>query len=339
MSDSNTPVKILQPINLDYLERLQSTIDFSAINVNPGRTPINSSTYSKKTDDSNILVDMSNNNAFNLQVMPISNLRRRQALINRDVPTTPPEPDTYTDMDKKLGFVPGGFSVWLSSLFMLFVVTPSVCNLLVITVLMTGSYYYAAMFQASGLAIPATFWDRTMWAIGCAAVVYSTYYILDGLAQLMENRVNLWFGPNQLSRIEQELDAMKPNTSNVDFWTAAWRIFYRNLDPYVLVYNMAWFIHTTSRAIMKLLCYMSLAFYVTAMLWSQMGVPYSILPNNNSPIVGLFISGLERALGPVAVPLTNLWSQPAYVMPTMPAQTYATAQPYGHNPRYDEYFQ
>lgn len=331
MSQAESTTTLLQPINLSFFERLNQEIDFSAINVNPSTTNITPETYSRKAFEKDVLVDMTTPTSRSfvrpMQLVPLSKMRRASMANDEmeEIPTVKPDAPVY--------------SHWLSSLFMLLVVSPSLCNLLVVTALMAATYYYTAMFQISGLAVYPSFWDRTMWAIGCAALVYASYTIMDGICSLVERRALLQTFGSKLTSGNPSDMGLEPAWTITDFWTFIWRALIDNLTPYVLIANIAWFIHSTSRLIMKMLFYMSLAFYVTALLWSQMGVPYSVLPSRDSPVVGFFILAAEKLLGPVAMPISTAWTQSAYVMPTAPVTpNTAQQQYYANQARFEEFY-
>lgn len=326
MSNATPSVTLLQPLDVPFFERIQQSIDFAAITTNPARTSFTDQTYTKKKVDDSILVDMSSSRVqpMNMQLVPLSTFNRRvvSRAVNRNddletmpiiVPETAP---VYT----------GSGAQWFSSLLMLLLVTPSLLNILCMVAWVAASYYYGAAMNVGSLSTMPTFWDRTYWAVMCGLPVYASYYILDGIASLVERRALVQaFGARMDSTQDEDRLMFDPTSSVSDFWTGMWRRFVANLTPYVLFANFVWYLHLFARCMMKFLCYASVAFYVTVMLWSQYGVPFSVLPSANSPVVGAWIGAAERVLGPIVMPVTSAWTQSTYVMPTI--NTAATIQP------------
>lgn len=243
-----------------------------------------------------------------MELIPLTNVRRA-VVTNYDAPEQiGHENDQTTTFDTPFGR-------WFYSIVLMAIVTPSICNLLIVIAMMAASYYYSAMLLVNGAIVLPSFWDRTMWAIGCASIVCGSYAFLDGIAARIEESVLSWtFGKNRIR-----------DADIIDAWQEVWHLM-STMSVYVIISNVVWYLHSTSRLIMKMLLYMSLAFYVSALLWSQVGVPYSLLPSHDSPIVGQLVAATERVFGPLTFPLANAWTR--YTTPTASQQTYPIRTPF-----------
>ena len=310
----NPYTTLLQPTDLTFYTRVLSGIDVSAFNINSFVVGIEKDTFDSNPDESNILVATEYNNDMSwlaattttdLQLVPLENLARRRVVV----------PEERMSVTTPVSFVNEPSTVaatwqWLLSLFAMVFITPALVNTFVFAVLYVGWYYYSYVFEMV-YTNPLTFADRTAFAGVSLAAVYSAYVFLDNMLIVYVERFSTAVYASFPATEEQQYSQW--NILNTSWNDLKYRIYswvVRSLTPSVVVGRFAWFMHTAFRMLGKGVFYAAIVFYVTALLWSLAGVPYTALVSRNSPVYGYAVSGMQQ-LGLVlpASFASQLWYQ------------------------------